>query len=135
VGIAEPPRPTQSQAIGNVTISGSNNPFNAIQAGGDVTLSQSSTQTRVTNPDLQAALEALDNLRQAIATTNEIDETEKEMVAIPMQKLEAELQKPQPDRSVVEKAIATLKKILDGIIVLADPVAKVAALVAKAWLG
>ncbi|MBN4003836.1 CHAT domain-containing protein [Nostoc sp. LPT] len=39
--IAEPlARLPQSQAIGNVTISGSNNPFNAIQAGGNVKLSQ-----------------------------------------------------------------------------------------------
>ncbi len=38
--IAEPPRAPQSQAIGNVTISGRNNPFNAIQAGVGATVSQ-----------------------------------------------------------------------------------------------
>ncbi|MBW4521006.1 MAG: CHAT domain-containing protein [Scytolyngbya sp. HA4215-MV1] len=133
--IAEPLRPAPSQSFGNVTISGSNNPFNTIQAEGNVNLNQTSTQTTVTNPDLQAALGALSQLKQAIATTNAIDETEKAMVAIPIQKLEAELQKPQPDRSLVDKAISTLKKALDGVIALADPVTTVATLVAKAWIG
>lgn len=128
-------RPAQSQSIGNITISGNNNPFNAVQAGGDVIINQSQTQTKVTNPDLQAALEALGQLKKAIATADEMDETEEAMAAIPIQKLEAELQKPQPDRSVVDRLVATLKKALDGVITLAEPVTKVATLVAKAWAG
>ena len=124
-----------SIAIGNITISGNNNPFNAVQAGGDVIINQSQTQTKVTNPDLQAALEALGQLKKAIATTDEMDETEEAMAAIPIQKLEAELQKPQPDRSMVDRLVATLKKALDGVITLAEPVTKVATLVAKAWAG
>ena len=134
--VADPPsQPAQSQSIGNITIGGSNNPFNAVQAGGNVTISQTQTQTTVNNPELQAALEAVGQLKQAIAATDTIDETDKAMAAIPVQKLEAELQKPQPDRSVVDKMVATLKKTLDGAITLAEPVAKVATLVAKAWVG
>ena len=133
---AEPPsQPAQSQSIGNITISGSNNPFNAVQAGGNVTIGQTQTQTTVNNPELQATLEAVGQLKQAIAATDAIDETDKAMAAIPVQKLEAELQKPQPDRSVVDKMVATLKKTLDGVMALAEPVAKVATLVAKAWVG
>ncbi|NER28346.1 MAG: hypothetical protein F6J89_12095 [Symploca sp. SIO1C4] len=131
---AQPIQPSQSQSFGNVTISGSNNPFNAIQAGDNVTVNQNHTQNKATNPDLQLALEALGQLKQAIATTDAIDEMEKAMVAIPIQKLEAQLQKPQPDRSVVDRTIATLKKALDGVITLAEPVTKVATLVAKAWM-
>lgn len=131
----EPAKAAQSQSIGNVTISGSNNPFNAVQAGGDVSINQSQTQTKVTNPDLQAAIAAVEQLKQAIAATDEIDETEKAMAAIPVQKLEAELQKPQPDKGVANKMVTTLKRALDGVIVLADPVSKVAALVAKAWIS
>jgi hypothetical protein len=130
---AAPPGPSQS--IGNVTISGSNNPLNLVNSAGDVTINQSQTQSKVTNPDLQAALAALGNLKQAIATTDTIDETDKEMVAIPIQKLEAELQKPQPDRNAVDRLISALKKTLDGVITLAEPVTKVATLVAKAWVG
>lgn len=134
--IADPlARGPLSQSIGNITIRGNNNPVNAINSAGQVTLDQSMTHSTVTNPELQSALIALGNLKQAIATTDAIDETEKAMVAIPLQKLETELQKPQPERSVVDKAIATLKKMLDGVIVLAEPVTTVAALVAKAWLS
>ena len=37
-------RPAQSQSIGNVTISGSNNPFNAVQSGGNATVSQNNSR-------------------------------------------------------------------------------------------
>ena len=135
VPLPELPQPAQSQSIGNITISGSNNPFNAVQAGGDVTISQSQTQTQAPHPDLQAALEAIGNLKQAIAATSGLDETEKAMAAIPVQKLEEELQKPQPDRSVVDRTIRTLKKALDGVVTLTGPVSNVATLIAKAWGG
>ena len=135
VPAADQPKSAQSQSIGNVIISGSNNPFSAVQAGGNAALNQSHTQTEVTNPDLQVALEALGNLKQAISATDEMDETEKAMAAIPVQKLEAELQKREPDRSTVNRTIATLRKALYGVITLADPVSKVTTLVAKAWVG
>lgn len=125
--------PNQTQSIGNVTISGSNNPFNAVQAAGDVNIAQTHIHDKITNPDLQAALEALGHLKQAIAKTDAIDETAKAMVTIPIQKLEAELQKPQPDRSLVNRMVAIVKKALDGVLTLAEPVTKVATLIAKAW--
>ena len=131
--VVNPSPPSQSQSIGNITISGDSKAFNAVQAGGDVTVNQN--QTQVTHSDLQAALEALGSLKRAIATTEAIDDTEKAMVAIPIQKLETELQQPQPDPSVANRMIATLQKTLDGVITLAEPMAKVATLVAKAWVG
>lgn len=133
--VPEPTRPAQSQSIGNITIGGSHNPFNAVQSGGDVTIDQSVTRTQSASADLQAALTALGSLKQAIAATSALDETEKAMVAIPLQKLEAELQQPQPNRDIVDRTISTLKKALDGVITLAEPVTKVATLVAKAWVG
>ncbi|MEM9090566.1 MAG: CHAT domain-containing protein [Cyanobacteria bacterium P01_F01_bin.53] len=132
VPVAPPTPPSQSQSIGNVTISGSNNPFNAVQAGGDVTINQSQTQAKVSNPNLQAALAAIEQLKQAIAANTEMDDTDKAMAAIPMQKLEAELQKSQPNPAVIDKMIATLKKALDDVVTLAAPVNKVATLVAQA---
>jgi hypothetical protein len=131
----EPVRPAQSQSIGNITIGGSHNPFNAVQSSGDVTINQSVTPTQSASADLRAVLIALESLKQAIAATAALDETEKAMVAIPLQKLEAELQQPQPDRTVVDRTVSTLQKALDGIITLAEPVTKVATLVAKAWVG
>ena len=134
--VSDPPfnKAAQSQSIKNISISGSNNPVNALQSEGDITIDQSQTQTKITNPDIQAVVKALGKLKQAIAATDAIDETEKAMVAIPVQKLETELQKPQPDQSVVGRMIATLRKALDGVVVLAEPVSKVAALIAKAWI-
>ena len=124
-------RSAQTQSIGNITISGSNNPFNVVQSGGDTTINQS--QTKITHPNLQAVLDAVGHLKRAIAATDTIDETEKAMVAIPVQKLETELQKPQPDRSVVNRMVSTLKRALDGVISPAETVAKAVTLVEKTW--
>ncbi|MEM9768950.1 MAG: toll/interleukin-1 receptor domain-containing protein [Cyanobacteria bacterium P01_D01_bin.71] len=133
MAIAEPSaQSAQSQSIGNITISGNNNPFNAVQARGDVNISQTQTQTKAANPNIQAALDAVGDLKRAIAAIDDLDETEKAMAAIPVQKLEAELKKPHPDRGVVDKTMATLQKALDGVVTLAGLIAKVAALVAKA---
>ena len=63
--IAPPTRPSQSQSLGDITISGSNNPFSNIQSGGNVTLSQTSSQSGST--DLQTALEALVKLEQDVS--------------------------------------------------------------------
>lgn len=127
----EPVRSPQSQTIGNITISGSNNPFNAIQAGGNVTVNQSQTQMNAADPVKQPLLQALDRLKRAIAATDALDDTDREMVAIPMQKLEAELQKSQSEQKVIEKAIAAIGKTLNGVGELEAPLAEVVALAAK----
>ena len=120
----EKPKPAQSQSIGNISFSG-NNPSNVLmQSQGDVNINPSRTQTQVTNPDLQAALEAIANLKQAVAANDQLDEMDKEMAAIPMKKLEAELQKPQPDRGAVDKAIAMIRKALDGVMTLESVVTR-----------
>ena len=122
---------SQSQSIGSITISGSSNSFNAIQSTGDVTVTQTQAKNPVSDPGLQRVLEMLKELKQAIAAAGAIDDTEKEMVAIPIKKLESELQKPQPDRKVLDRAIATITKVLDGVSPLIELVTKVAALLAN----
>ncbi|MBE9100250.1 CHAT domain-containing protein [Vacuolonema iberomarrocanum] len=126
VAAAPTERSPQSQSIGNITISGSNNPFNAIQAMGDVDVDQSHSHTQVTDPSSRAALETIKELKQAIVATDAMDDTEKEMIAIPIRKLEAELQKSQPDQKMVEKAAATLTKMLDGVPHLTETATKLA---------
>lgn len=133
--IAEPPRAPQSQAIGNVTISGSNNPFNAIQAGGNVNLSQTSTQSSGGNPDLEAALALLVKLRQEVAATDALSSFAKKDTESKIGMLQEELQKPEPDKSFVNEVVEALKHGLSGVLTLAGPVTQVAALVAKAWVG
>lgn len=127
------PSPGPSQSFGNISISGSNNPFNVIQAEGDVTIDQSRTYAKTTNPDLQAALAALGELKEAIAATHDMSAIQKKMVAVPVEELETELQKSQPDRTVVDEMIAAVKIALDGVMTLAEPMTKVSTLVAKAW--
>ena len=126
--------PAQSQSIGNVTISGSNNPFNAVQAGQNVTINQSQAQTSASSSDLQAVVEALGQLREAIARSD-IDATEKAMAEIPLKKMEEEVKKDEPGWAVVDKMMAVLKKTLDGAAALADPIMTVATLIAKAKVG
>jgi hypothetical protein len=135
VPLTEPPRPTQSQAIGSVTISGSNNPFNAIQAGGNVTLSQSSTQSSGGNSDLEAALALLVKLRQEVAATDALSAFAKKDTESKIGMLQDELQKPKPDKSFVNEVVEALKQGLSGVLTLAAPVTQVADLLAKAWVG
>lgn len=133
--IAEPPRPAPSQTIGNVTISGSNNPFNAIQAGGNVTLSQTSTQNSGGNFDLEVALALLVKLRQEVAATDALSAFAKKDTESKIGMLQEELQKPKPDKSFVNEVVEALKQGLGGALTLAAPVTQVADLLAKAWAG
>lgn len=125
----------QSQSVGNISVSGSNNPFAVTQAGRDVNLKQSNTQALVENSDLQTALEAIAKLKQDIAATDALNLVEKKQTELIATMLEEEIQKPKPDKSIIDQTIAALKKGLEGVITLAGLVTKVAELVAKAWVG
>ena len=133
--IPEPPRAPQSQEIGNISISGSDNPFNAIQSGGNVNLSQTSTQSSGGNSDLEAALALLVKLRQDVAATDALSSFAKKDTESKIGMLQEELQKPEPDKSFVNEVVEALKQGLSGVLTLAAPVTQVAALVAKAWVG
>lgn len=132
-----PPQPaaSQSQSFGNISISGSGTNFAVTQAGKDVSLNQTSTQTTGSSADFQSALNAIAQLKHAIANSPDLNPIEKATAEVPTKMLAAELQKPQPDKSVVEQAIAALQKGLDGVVTLAAPVAQVVTLVAKAGIG
>jgi hypothetical protein len=134
--IADPPIGSpQSQSIGSITISGSNNPFNTIQSGRDVTLSQSMSQTGSSNTDLQAALEALMKLKQEVSTTNSLTTFAKKDTESKINMLQEELQKPKSDKSFIDEVVEALKKGLEGVVTLATPANEVAALIAKAYGG
>nr|WP_322661285.1 CHAT domain-containing protein [Dendronalium sp. ChiSLP03b]MDZ8206573.1 CHAT domain-containing protein [Dendronalium sp. ChiSLP03b] len=134
--IAEPPaRWPQSQAIGNVTISGSNNPFNAIQAGGNVRLSQSGTQRSDVNLDLEAALALLVKLKKEVSATDVLSSFARKDTESKIGMLQEELQKPKPDKNFVNEVVVALKQGLSGVLTLAALMTQVADLVAKAWDG
>lgn len=138
-----PSHPTQSnpaQSISNtISIGGSvsgSNLFNFSQA--QATDSARIDQGQNTSPAasaLQAALVAVQQLQQEIQATATLNPVQKTMVQAPAQMLEAELQKPQPDKNLIQQTVEALKQGVQGVETLAEPVMRVAALVAKAMIG
>lgn len=125
--------------VGNQTISGI-----SIVHSSDVNLSQvqaeqgstvNQTRTALETADWQAALDALGQLKQAVSTHEMLNPSVKEVAAEKIETIETEIQKPKPDKGMVDRAIETLKKGLTGVSELAEPLTKVANLVAKAWTG
>ncbi|MEA5497787.1 CHAT domain-containing protein [Limnoraphis robusta Tam1] len=125
----------KSQSIGDFNFSGSNNYVAPANAGGDVNIDQSqNTQTLGQNPELEAALNELKKLKQEIASTNALNSIQKKQAEFPVEMIETELKKPQPDKSLIDEAVEALKKGLEGVETLAEPVMKVAAILAKVWI-
>ena len=126
-----PPKPArnQAQSFGNITFSGSNNPFNAIQSTGNVNVTQANTQT-TGSTNLQAALAALEKLKEQVAATG-LSAFAKKDTEAKIEMLRQELQKPQPDKSFVDEVVVALQQGLKGVLTLAESVTQVATLVAK----
>ncbi|MDZ8054956.1 MAG: hypothetical protein RMX68_016125 [Aulosira sp. ZfuVER01] len=128
---------SHSQNIEGITIGSGNSgiDFNQNQADGGSNVSQSKIQARVQNVDVQEALTLLSKLKQDIATSNALNPIEKKTLEVPLQTIEGELNKPKPDKNLVEQSIAALKKGLTGVAEIAEPALKLAPLVAKLWAG
>ncbi|MBW4686779.1 MAG: hypothetical protein KME40_17160 [Komarekiella atlantica HA4396-MV6] len=128
---------SHSQNIGGINIGSGNSDiaFNQLQADRGSTLNQSRTQARLQNADVQEALKLLSTLKQDILVSNVLNPIEKKTLEVPIQTIEEELKKPKPDKSLVDQAIEALNKGLTGVAQLADPVLKLAPLVASVWTG
>jgi tellurite resistance protein len=129
----------QSQSIGKISIggnvSGSNLfNFNQNQATGNARINQTQSSDTIPSSELQAALAAVQQLKQEIQTATALNPVQKTMVQAPTEMLETELQKPEPDKNLIEQTIEALKQGLQGVETLAEPVMRVAALVAKAMI-
>jgi hypothetical protein len=125
----------RTQSIGDFNFSGSNNYVAPANAGGDVNVDQSQhTQTIGQNTKLESALNELQKLKQKIAATNALNSIQKKQAEFPVEMIEIELKKPQPDKSLIDEAVEALKKGLEGVETLAEPVMKVAAILAKVWI-
>lgn len=136
--VAEPlplARAQPSQSFGNISLSGSNNPFNAIQAESSVNLNQTNTQASGSNTDLQAVLESLTKLKQEVSATEALSAFARKDTESKINIIEEELQKPRPDKGFVNEVVDALKQGLNGVAALAGPATQVAGLVAKAWVG
>ena len=126
---------SQSQSLGDISISGGGNAFSNTQSGGNSNLTQSANQASVENADLQEALKLLEKLKHDISSNTYLNAVEKATVEVPIKVVEDELKKPEPNKDLIDQAISSLQKGLQGVVVLAEPVAKVAALVGRAWIG
>jgi hypothetical protein len=127
--------PAKSQTMSGVSITGSSEiDLSQIQADQGSTVNQNKTQAKLQNTNLQEALIVLEKLKQAVAINSSLNPLLKEIADEKIQTIQKEVQKPQPDKSLVDQAITALKKGLVGVEELAEPVMKVASLVAKAWM-
>ncbi|MEA5468040.1 hypothetical protein [Spirulina sp. 06S082] len=122
--------------FGNMNVGGSSNQVNVSPAqnrDGQVTVSPTLTQTKPHQDDLQEALQQLEKLKQEILTTSLLDALEKTTKEAQVRFVEEELKKPNPDRNLVGKTVSLLKLGLEGVQTLAEPVQKVASLIARVW--
>ncbi len=127
--------PTQLQNMSGISISGSSSvALSQIEADRGSNASHDETRAAIQCTDFQAALNLLGQLKQDIAVTDALNLIEKKAIEIPIDTLEAELKRPKPDRSSVDKAVEALRRGLTGVTVLAEPVSRVAELIAKAWM-
>lgn len=127
------PQKVQTQSFGNLSM-GSSNAFAANQADGNINSSQNNTQALVESASLTEALNVLQGLKQEVNRSDALNRLEKTTVEGTIKVVEEELKQPKPDKSLVDQAIESLKKGLEGVQILAEPVMQVAALVAKAWM-
>ncbi|MHC5914837.1 MAG: hypothetical protein ACYTXE_28470 [Nostoc sp.] len=128
---------SHSQNIGGINIGSGNSDiaFTQQQADRGSSVNQSRTQATLQNADAQEALTFLSKLKQDITVSNALNPIEKKTLEVPLQTIEGELKKPKPDKSLVEQSIEALKKSLTGVAELAEPMLKLAPLIAKVWVG
>lgn len=82
----------------------------------------------------QEIAQAIAALHQQILTTSALNPVEKATAEVPLKTVAAELEKAAPDKNLIDQSITALQKGLSGVETLADPVKRVAALLAKAWI-
>jgi hypothetical protein len=80
----------------------------------------------------QALLHALTVLQQQILNSADLNTVEKATAKVPIATVAEELKKDKPDKDLIDQSVEALRKGLAGVETLAEPVMRVAALVAKA---
>jgi uncharacterized small protein (DUF1192 family) len=123
--------PKQSMTVGNNFQSGASNMSNVSQVGGDSVVTQTSS-SQANNADLQSALEALAKFNQQVQETDSLSSLVKRETDLRISMIQAEIQKPKPDKSLVKEVIDALDQGLKGALTLATPVAELAAKIAIA---
>ncbi|PSR17547.1 hypothetical protein C8255_11950 [filamentous cyanobacterium CCP3] len=82
----------------------------------------------------QALLQAIAALQQQIVNSPSLNPIEKATAKVPITTLATELEKETPDKDLIDQSVEALRKGLAGVETLAEPVMRVAGLVAKAMV-
>ena len=82
----------------------------------------------------QALLQALAALQQQVLNSAQLNSIEKATAKVPITTLATELEKEKPDKDLIDQSVEALRKGLAGVETLAEPVMRVAGLVAKAMV-
>ncbi|MBE9156573.1 hypothetical protein IQ265_06985 [Nodosilinea sp. LEGE 06152] len=82
----------------------------------------------------QALLQALAALQQQVINSANLNSIEKATAKVPITTLATELEKEKPDKDLIDQSVEALRKGLAGVETLAEPVMRVAGLVAKAMV-
>lgn len=126
---------SQTNSVSGVNFGSGSNAFNFApqQAGRDATSAVNINQPLKQGVELEEVLGLLARLRQKIRQSEILDPLVKAGAEAQVERVEAEIKKPEPDKGLVGRTVATLKQGLEGIQTLAGPTTAVASLVAKAW--
>ncbi|MBW4463262.1 MAG: hypothetical protein KME47_23935 [Nodosilinea sp. WJT8-NPBG4] len=82
----------------------------------------------------QALLQALTELQQQVLRAGGLNSIEKATAKVPIETMAAELEKEKPDKDLIDQSVEALRKGLAGVETLAEPVMRVAGLVANAMV-
>lgn len=82
----------------------------------------------------QALLQALAMLQQQVLNSTALNSIEKATAKVPLDTVADELKKDKPNKDLIDQSVDALKKGLAGVEALAEPVKRVAILVAKAMV-
>lgn len=128
---------TQTNIVREVNLesrSGSNIfKFAPVQVGGDAASSSSINQPKIQDDDFKDIFALLSQLKHDIAQNEELNPLVKDSVRDKVEQLEKTLQTPKPDKGFIQNTIQALEQGLKGVATLAEPTAKVASLITKAW--
>ncbi|MEM1393800.1 MAG: hypothetical protein AAGG00_11030 [Cyanobacteria bacterium P01_H01_bin.150] len=123
---------SQNQNIQGNNVGNRNIGTSFVQGQKQNNIAPSKTETKILN-DLQEIFSILEQLKQDITKSNALNSIEKRSLEVPLETIEGELKKPNPDKSLVEESFDVLKKGLTGAASLAEPLTKLIPLVAKLW--
>lgn len=133
---AATPAASTTQQSRSMTVGGN---FQVSGSGVTVDMSQQQTVGNTTAGSThgdadttQALLQALAVLQQQVLGSSGLNVIEKATAKVPIETMAAELGKEKPDKDLIDQSVEALRKGLAGVETLAEPVMRVAGLVAKA---